>query len=145
MEIKPKIGIDKLKFGMFRKDVLGILGNPDRIMTDEYDENEQKLEWNKLKLRLTFQLDENDRLTYFVSKNPNLNYNGQKLIGIDTEMVKNKIFSELATEWEIEDYELFQTHFYEPFWLTLHSEFGEISEIEMGVPFKNENEYDWPN
>ncbi len=114
-------------------------------MTDEYDENEQKLEWNKLKLRLTFQIDENDRLTYIVSKNPKLNYGGQKLIGIDTEIVKNKIFAELATEWEVETYESFQTYFYEPYWLTLRSEFGEISEIEMGVPFKNENEYDWPN
>ena len=145
MEIKPKIGIYNLQFGMFRKNVLEILGNPDRIMTDEYDENEQKLEWNKLKLRLTFQLDENDRLTYFVSKNPNLNYGGQKLIGIDTEIVKNKIFAELVSEWEIEEYDFFQTLFHEPSWLTLHSEFGEISEIEMGVPFKNENEYDWPN
>ena len=145
MEIKPKIGIYNLQFGMFRKNVLEILGNPDRIMTDEYDENEQKLEWNKLKLRLTFQLDENDRLTYFVSKNPNLNYGGQKLIGIDTEIVKNKIFAELVSEWEIEEYDFFQILFHEPSWLTLHSEFGEISEIEMGVPFKNENEYDWPN
>ena len=47
-------------------------------------------------------------------------------------------------KWEIGDYELFQTHFNEPNWLTLHSEFGEIHEIEMGVPFKNENEYDFP-
>ena len=145
MEIKPKIGIDNLKFGMFRKDILEILGNPDRVMMDEYDENEQKLEWNKLKLRLTFQLEENDRLIYFVSKNPNLNYSGQKLIGIDTEIAKNKIFAELASEWEMEEYDFFQTHFHEPNWLTIHSEFGEISEIEMGVPFKNENEYDWTN
>jgi len=144
MDIRPKIGFDNIKFGMFRKDILEILGNPDRLMTDEYDDNEQKLEWNKLKIRLTFQMDENDRLTYFVSKNPNLNYGGQRLIGVETEIVKNQIFSDLASEWEIGDYELFQTHFNEPNWLTLHSEFGEIHEIEMGVPFKNENEYDFP-
>ena len=144
MEIKPRIGIENLKFGMYRKDILDILGNPDRIFTDEFDKNEQKLEWNELKLRLTFQLDENDRLTYFLSKNPNLNYAGQKLIGVDTEIVKNNILVEIISEWEIEDFELFQTHFHEPNWLTLHSEFGEISEIEMGVPFKNENEYHWP-
>ncbi|MEF3078373.1 hypothetical protein [Winogradskyella poriferorum] len=144
MEIKPKIGFDKIKFGMFRNEIIEILGRPDRILTDEYDENEQKLEWNKLKIRLTFQLDENDRLTYLVSKNPNLNYAGQRLIGIETEIAKNKILKELATQWEVENYDFFQTHFHEPNWLTLHSEFGEIDEIEMGVPFKNKNEYDWP-
>ena len=145
MKITPKIGINNLKFGMSRNEVIEILGKPDRVVTDEYDENEEQLEWNELKLRLTFQLDENDRLTYFTSKNKDLEYNEQKVIGFDIQHVKDRTFSELINEWEIEEFELFQTHFDENNWLTLHSEFGEVCEFQMGVPFKNENEYDWPN
>ena len=35
MEIKPKLGFENIKFGMYRKDIINILGEPDRIITDE--------------------------------------------------------------------------------------------------------------
>ena len=144
MEIKPKTGFENIKFGMYRKDIINILGEPDRIITDEYDENEQRLDWNYLKIRLTFQLDENDRLTYFTCKNPSLKFNGHKILGVEINKAKKEIFGSLIVDWEIENYELFNTHFNEKIWLTLHEEFGKVSEFELGVPFKNETEYDWP-
>ncbi len=145
MEIKPKIGFDNIKLGMYRKDVIKILGKPNRIVNDENDEFEQRLEWNELKIRLTFQLDDDDRFTYLTSKNAETEFNGEKIIGLDINKAKNELFAELITDWEVEDYQFFETHFDENLWLTLRSEFGKVIEFEMGVPFKNENEYDFPN
>jgi len=144
MDIKPGIGFDDIKFGMSRNKILDILGNPDRIVTDENDEFEQRLEWYELKIRLTFQLDENDRFTYLTSKNEQTEYGGQKIIGLDINEAKDKLFAELISDWEFEDYQLFEIHFNEKLWLTLRSEFEKVMEFEMGVPFKNENEYEWP-
>ncbi len=144
MEIKPKIGFDNIKYGMYRNEILEILGKPDRIVIDENDEFEQRLEWNDLKIRLTFQLDENDRFTYLTSKNDQTEFNNCKLIGLDIEKAKNELFAELISEWEVHDYQFFETHFNEKLWLTLRSEFGKVIEFEMGVPFKNENEYKFP-
>ena len=144
MEIKPKIGFNNIKYGMYRKDIIAILGKPDRIVTDENDEFEQRLEWNELKIRLTFQLDDNDRFTYLTSKNNETEFKGERIIGMNINDAKNKLFAELITEWEVEDYQFFETHFNEDLWLTLRSEFGKVLEFEMGVPFKNENEYNWP-
>ena len=144
MDIKPGIGFDDIKFGMSRNKILDILGNPDRIVTDENDEFEQRLEWYELKIRLTFQLDENDRFTYLTSKNEQTEYGGQKIIGLDINEAKDKLFAELISDWEFEDYQFFEIHFNEKLWLTLRSEFEKVMEFEMGVPFKNENEYEWP-
>lgn len=144
MEIKPKIGFDNIKYGMYRKDIIEILGKPNRVITDEDDKFEERLEWNELKIRLTFQLDKNDKFTYLTSKNENMKFRGKQIIGMDINDAKNILFSDLITEWEIDNYQFFETHFNENFWLTLHSEFGKVLEFEMGVPFKNENEYNWP-
>ena len=55
-----------------------------------------------------------------------------------------KGFENVIKEWEIEDYHSFTAHFNEKLWLTLHSEFEQVTQLELGVPFKNENEYNWP-
>ncbi len=144
MEIKPKIGFDDIKFGMHRDDILEILGEPDRIVMDIHDGFEQRLEWNKPKIRLTFHYEENDRLTNIISKNCETQFLGKKLMGMDIREAKSQIFGNLTGNWKVKDYEYFETHFNEDLWLTLCSEFGKVVEVEMGVPFKNEEEYDWP-
>ena len=142
MEVKPKIGFENIKFGMYRKDIIKILGEPDKIVTDENDKQEQRLDWNYLKIKLTFQAD--DRFTYFSCENPELKYNGRTFIGMEIERVKKEIFGDLISNWEIEDFETFYTHFEENFWLSLYSKYGTVTEFELGVPFKNETDYDWP-
>ena len=47
MEIKPEIGIGKLKFGMKQAEVKKILGNPDSEKPDKEDENRILLTYNK--------------------------------------------------------------------------------------------------
>jgi len=144
MEVKPKIGLEQLIFGMSRNEVLDLLGRPDQIKADELDATEQHLEWHELKLRLTFSSAEQDRLTYIVSTHPDLHYAGHKLIDEGLDKLKDEVFADLNPDWEFDDYGRFQTHFDETHWLSLHSEFGKLTEIQIGVPFKNEIDYQWP-
>lgn len=125
------------------KEVQKILKKPDRIIPDT-DDDVFRAEWNNLKLRLTFSEDENDRLTYFVTKNNELIYNNNKIIGVDINNIKDNVFGDLIKKWEIDNYELFSVHFDQKNWISIHSEFDIIDKIEMGVPFKNDNEYKWP-
>ena len=142
MELRPKIGIDNLTFGMTRLEVIEILGNPDRIIELEDDNNQLILEWNKKLLRLTFYKDENEKLGYLRTLNPKLKYNDQLIINSNTEFVKNEIFNELK-EWEEDKYDFLTVHFNEKYWLSLNCEYGIVIDIEMGVPFRNDEEYDW--
>lgn len=143
MELKPKIGVDNLKFGMTRKEVITILNEPDRMVTNEDDNNELILEWNSQKLRLTFYQNENDRFGYLRTINPELKLNGQKIIGAQLEFAKNRIFADLISDWEIEEFDFFITYFNEQNWLTLHVEYGIVTDLELGVPFENDEDYKW--
>lgn len=145
MKLKPKIGIDNLKFGMTRKEVIWILNEPDRTLTNEDDENELILEWNSQKLRLTFYKNENERFGYLRTINPELKFNGKEIIGTELEFVKNKIFADLISDWEIDNYDFLTTYFNEQNWLTLHVEYGIVTDFEIGVPFENDENYKWPN
>lgn len=144
MEIKPKIGIDNLKFGMSQKEMFEVLGSHDRKRVDQDDDEQLLLEYFSLKLRLTVYLNEKFRLGYMRTSNPDLTFNGHKIIGSDIEFAKNEIFGEIIKDWEIEEYDFFITHSNDEFWLTLDVEYGTVTNVELGVTFKNEEEYNWP-
>lgn len=144
MLLKPNIGIDNIKFGMSRKDVLDILGEPDRVIDFDEGDNETILEWNSVKIRLTFYKDEGERFGYFRTINPELKYNDLKIIGSEISVVKDNIFGKLISKWEIEEYDFFTSHFNEQNWISLHEEYGIVTNLEMGVPFLNEEDYLWP-
>lgn len=59
------------------------------------------------------------------------------------EDVKSQIDSN-SESWEKEEYDSFNIYFLESDWLTLNVEYERVTDIELGVPFKNEDEYDWP-
>lgn len=144
MQLKPKIGIGNLKFGMTQKDILEVLGIPNRKRIDEDDDDEVLLEFNQLKLRLTFYLNEGNRLGYLRTNNVDLTFNGHKIIGTKIDFAKKMIFGSLITNWEIDEHDFFISHSNDEFWITLNEEFGEVIGIELGVTFLNEENYDWP-
>lgn len=143
MKLTPKIGIDNLKFGMTRTECYEIMGNPDRVINDS-DEDEIILEFNEPKLRLSFYLNENNRLGYIRTANPKLVFNNQKIINAKIDIVKDEAFGIQIPKWEKEEYDFFTTYFNEENWITLNVEYGEVTEVEIGVPFKNDEEYNWP-
>ncbi len=145
MELKPNVGLENIKFGMFQKMIYETLGLPDKIREDEDDSDNIYLEYNKLKIRLTIYKNEDFRLGYLCTSNPNLTYNNLKLIDCDVDWVKDKVFGNLIHNWEIDNYDTFSTHGDDKYWITLNVEYGRVISLELGAPWKNEEEYDWPN
>lgn len=143
MEIKPKIGFENIKFGMLKEDIIKLFGPPDKIIIDEYDPQEVRLAWNSLNLTMTFQAD--GRFTYFSSTNPKLTYLGQPFLDVTLKEAKENIFDKLVSNWEVEDYDTFESHFNEDLWLTLYVKYDKVIEFDLGVPFKDETEYQWPD
>ena len=144
MEIKLEIGIDDIKFGMKKSEVEQILGLPDRARIDEDDENKLMLDYNALNPRLSFYPNEEDKLAYIECSNKNLTFKGEKIIDSNIDFVKMVIFGDVISEWDVSDYRSFTAHFNEKFWFTLQSEYEKVTEIELGVPFENEETYKWP-
>ncbi|WP_034257681.1 hypothetical protein [Altibacter lentus] len=144
MKLKPKIGIDNLKFGMSRNEVVEILGEPSRVIIDPSNENDIILEWSDKLLRLTFYQNENDRFGYIRTKNPDLTYNGKKIINSKVDYVKKEVFGDLVKEWEVDDFKFLITHFDIDLWINLDEEYGIVTDFELGVPFLNDIDYDWP-
>lgn len=145
MKIKPEIGIGSLKFEMKRTEVEDILGKPDTERVDNEKDGCLILVFNDQKMRLTFYEREHQRLGYIESSNPKLNFNDNKILNANIDFVKEDIFGELSTVWELEEYHSFSTHFNDKYWLTLHSEYELVTNLELGVPFENEEDFKWPH
>jgi len=143
MKIHLKQGLDNLRFGMTRPEVEELVGKPNRELIDSDDDTELIWEYTDQKLRLTFYQSEADRLGYIRSSNSNLTLNDVKVIDERITDVKNHIDSN-PEMWFMEDYDSFSTYFIERYWLILNVEYERVTNIEFGVPFKNEDEYDWP-
>jgi len=145
MNVKPEIGIGKLIFGFKESEVKDIYGNPDEIKKDTESENRIIWVYNKEKIRLTFYESEDRRLGYIETSNRNLSLNDFLIIDSNIEFVKNKFAEKIVNGWKKEEYHSFTTYFNEIFWITLHVEYEEVTNLEIGVPFINDDEYKWPN
>jgi hypothetical protein len=145
MELKPQIGIDNLRFGMTQAGIVEILGMANREKIDDDNDNLLLWEYHDPKIRLTFNKDEDNRLGYIRTINPNLTFNGHKILYSKVDFVKNEILGNIINDWEVEEYDFLTTYFNEEYWLTLHVEYGIVTSFEIGVPFKNDEEYDWPD
>jgi hypothetical protein len=142
MEIRPKRGIGDFSFGMKAEEVIKKLGKPDKIYQDEDDENQLLYQYNNSKLRLTFYQDHEGKLGYIRCANPSLSFKGKSVIDTPIEKVK-EAFAPLIKKWDVEDYNSFVTYVSEEYWIVLNVEYEEVTDIELGVPYKNEDEYDW--
>lgn len=138
MEINLKNGIDSLLFGMKQKDVEQLYGLPNKKFKDE-DDNQIYL-YNDKKLRLTFYADEDFKLGYIISSNPESTLFNKKIIGENVIKIKNQL---PFKSWEIEDFDSTENHFNEGNWLILQSEYEEIIRIEIGAIIKDNDEFDW--
>lgn len=141
MKIVPKEGMEQLLFGMKQKDVTTLYGKPDKEFNDE--ENNVIYVYNGPKWRLTFYEDEDLRLGYIISSNPELTLFGNKVIGIDPVVLKGTLQAHGFKKWEQEDFDLAENHFDESNWLILQSEFGLVSKVEMGATINDKDDFDW--
>lgn len=142
MEVKLQFGIDKLLFGMDMRTVENIYGKPDVSYKDE-DKNDIWT-YNHIKLRLTFYYDEDLKLGYIVSANPELDLFGKKIIGQSTRDTIDFLYKNKVVGWEQTMDDGKTIYFNETNWLLLHSEFEEITKIEIGAMLNYEtDEFYW--
>ena len=128
---------------MKTEEVIKKLGKPDKIYQDEEDENELLYQYNKLKIKFTFYQEHEGKLGYIRCSNPDLTFKGKPVIQAPIDKVKGEVFAQLIKKWDVEDYNSFVTYISEEHSLVLNVEYDEITDIELGVPVKNEEEYDW--
>jgi len=139
MILKQKFGIDKLLFGMKQKDVEVIYGKANKQYND--DDGNLILVYYQYKMRLTFYEDENLRLGYIISSNPELTIDNKKIIGKNIIEIKKELSN--FKSWDIENFDITENHFNEDNWLIFVTEFDEIIKIEMGAIINNNDEFEW--
>ena len=143
MKLLPTTGIDHVLFGMTAQEVALQLGQPTSIFNEEEEPDHVVHQYDGLKLRLTYYGEEAGRLGYIGCADHDLLINGKKVIGEAVARVKEQVLLSAENEWEVENYTFFDTHFSERLWLILNVEYGVVTDVEIGVPFKNDEEYDW--
>ncbi|EKT3957261.1 hypothetical protein NTJ28_001235 [Flavobacterium psychrophilum] len=141
MKINPKIGIDQLIFGMKQKDVIAIYGNPDKEYKDE--ESNVIFLYDSKKLRLTFYEDENLKLGYMISSNPDLELFSEKIIGKQIDEVEKNVTSKGIKSLEIESFDTVDNYFNESNWIIFQVEYKEVIRFELGATINDKDDFDW--
>jgi hypothetical protein len=141
MKINPKIGIDKLIFGMKQNDVTAVYGKPNKNYKDE-DDNVIFV-YNELKIRLTFYKDEDMKLGYLVASSPNLELFGHKVIYRKIVDVKKDLASKGIVKFTQEEFDTFENYFNEENWIILQTEFEEVVKFEIGAIINGKDEFEW--
>jgi hypothetical protein len=141
MKINPKIGIDKLIFGMKQKDVELIYGLPYRQYND--DEGNLIFLYAKQKMRLTFYADENFKLGYLISSNPDLELFSVKIIGKQIKEIETLISSKGIKSLEIENFDTVDNYFNESNWMIFQVEYEEVIRFELGAIINDKDEFDF--
>ena len=141
MKINPKNGIDKLIFGMKENDVIAIYGKPDRNYKDE-DDN-VIFAYNKLKVRLTFYVEEEFKLGDIVASSKDLELFGNKIIDRKISDVKKDLTAKSITKFTQEEFDTFENYFNEENWIIFQTEFDEVVKFEIGAIINQKDEFDW--
>lgn len=101
-------GLGILLFGMERNEIRDLLGEPDEIELNFYTDSgtDHYESWNYYKdqLSLTFDEEEDWRLTTISVESPFYTFQGQSLIGLSFEKVKNRLLELEITDLEFEDW-----------------------------------------
>ncbi|MFL9837535.1 hypothetical protein ABS768_08505 [Flavobacterium sp. ST-75] len=141
MKVNLRTGVDKLLFGMKQQDVKAIYGEPDR----EYKDDEENIiyVYNKEKFRLTFYSDEDFRLGYIISPNPDLELFSKKIIGQKWGDVAAVLKENKITSFEKEPFDITDNYFNEDNWVIFQVEFDEVDTLELGAVFDKNDEFDW--
>lgn len=144
MEIKIGIGIDKVKFGMERSEVLQILGEPNEKELFSYAEDEDDLTevWHYDDQELSLSFDEADhwRLIMIAASDDTFTFNNQHLIGKSYEQVLN-VLKEMGIqnieEEEVSEYD--KVIKVEDDSLNIWFDNNEASEIQWGPKWSDDD------
>lgn len=148
-EIKPGRGLGAIKFGMKREEVLELIGEPDHKEITRYsDESESECdswEYHALRLDLSFEADEDWRLTILSVSSEDYTLDGTSMIGLELDDVLEELDVQKIEDYEIEDAEegqlLSVDHLSLNFWLTDDV----LQEIQWSVLYNDDDTVQWPS
>ena len=141
MELHLQHGIDRLLFGMTQKYVEALCGKPNSTFKD--DEDNIVYVYNKEKIKLTFYAEEDFRLGYITTSNPNLTLFSSKLIHEQWDVVNGNLALHKITKFEATDEDGVTMYFNEDNWLLLFVEYDEVIRVELGAVINDKDEFSW--
>ncbi|MBC5834778.1 hypothetical protein G6N05_09935 [Flavobacterium sp. F372] len=141
MEIKLKNGIDRLEFGMTPKYVEALYGKPSKTFKD--DEDNTIYVYNKERMKLTFYVEEDLKLGYISTSNPEITLFGSKVISTPWDVVNGDLAINKITDFEKDSEEGVDSYFNEANWLFLQVDYDEVVEIEIGAIINDNDEFEW--
>lgn len=143
MKIVPGIGLDGFSFGITEVDLISKLGTPDKIYTT--DEGCRRLQFYNLKLELSFEPENDNRLGWIEVHNPKLEFDGNELFGLSEKDVIPIVSKLLNEEPKFEDFGSFLSVFYDENWVELQFQFGVLDCVSFGVLYGETGVPEWPS
>lgn len=143
MDILPGLGIDLIKFGLTEEQVIRVLGYPSK--TYFTDSGCKRLQFNDLKIELSFEPDNENLFGWLEIYCPNARLFNNQLIGKEIEYVVSLLKAKFNEEPKIDDYGSFLSVTFENHWIELQFEFGLLKNINLGVLYNEADEPQWPN
>lgn len=152
-EIKTGFGLGDLKFGMSKEEVENLLGKPDEIdtHTDNQEDEGQTESWHYDEIELSISFEEIDdfRLFSIAVSGRAYELKNKKLIGLQkNELLKNlkemQIEDLKSEDWTTDDEIKQELIFSENLSLNFWMEDDELSEIQWGPLFEDEETIKWP-
>ncbi|MCL2677960.1 MAG: hypothetical protein FWE85_02780 [Clostridiales bacterium] len=148
MEIKIGIGFENLVFGMSQKEVITIMGKPNKVSEFEIEDEEEGGRivyfYNDSLIATKFDEDENFRMYSIEVFNPEALMFGQKIMN----KVKDEILDLLKLNgyFEIaeEKYDYFDAVFCEEIWSRFIFEFDRLKSVEVSPLFDKDEKIIWP-
>jgi hypothetical protein len=151
-EIKAGIGLDNIKFGMHRDDIKNLLGEPDEIDTHTDNEDGGQTEswhYDELELSISFEEIDDMRLFSIAVSGENYEFSGKKLIGLKKPQLLKELKELNITDtkeevWDNDDFTKQELIYSEDLSLNFWMEDDELSEIQWGPLFEDEETIKWP-
>jgi hypothetical protein len=128
---------------MTQEEVRSTLGEPNKI-------NYEELDWgivyyfNDKLIKTTFEEDYNFKLFTIEVFNSEVIFLGQRVIGQPKEKIEKLLNENGYSSFVYEDYDTFDTFFYETIYATFYFEFDRLRSIMFSPLFIDDNNIAWP-
>ena len=150
-KIKIGIGLGEIKFGCSREELKRIAGEPTEIDTYNASGEEdgyltESWQYDEDEFSVSFDEEDNWRLTTIAVSSPEFKINSKKIIGLSMNKVLQALENENLGDNELED--LSDNHKLISFIntsLNLWFENNQLSEIQWGVLWNDEDTPAWPD
>lgn len=146
--ITPGEGIGNLRFGLRRPDVQKLLGEPDEIEPIEDQDNLEYWHYDTLGLSLAFDAEERMRLSTIVCANDEAQLYGEKLIGMGrdriVDLLRKKGHKNLSFTEDFDDGDKLETVEADDVEMLFWLREGQVTEIQFGPFFLDEETINWP-